>query len=62
MNNGVFHKLDVIGFKELSVVFITNNTVDGDAEAFRESGRYDYVFTNISSIEQMAVAMETIKI
>ena len=62
VNNGVFHKLDVIGFKELSVVFITNNTVDGDAEAFRESGRHDYVFTNISSIEQMVVAMETIKI
>ena len=62
MNNGVFHKLDVIGFKELSVVFITNNTVDGDAEAFRESRRYDYVFTNISSIEQMVVSMETIKI
>ena len=59
-NNRVTDCIDWMGAAEVSVVFVTDNTVEGDADAFSESGNFDYVVTNVSNVEQMVQSMETI--
>ena len=60
VNNRVVWSIDWLGAAEVNVVFVTDNTVEGDAEAFSESGEFDHIVTNISNVEEMVQAMETI--